>query len=513
MASFWPGAPVRGRYACQVRWSELARAIGGPVDPEPVPDPEITGIAYDSGQVEDGMVFVAVPGQHHDGHDFVETAFDRGAALAVVQRRVEAARPQVVVEDSRRALAQLAAVFFGRPSERLQVVGVTGTDGKTTTTTLLQAALSESLGLAGSLSTVDFRMGREIFPNLSRQTTLESLDLQRWLRRMADASCRAVALEATSHGLALGRLDSVRFAGAVFTNITHEHLDFHGTWEAYFEAKASLLARAGAAGGFAVLNRDDQRAFPELRRRAPERTLTYSAQGNRAADLVASGVAAHGSGLGFRARTPAGPAEVHLGMAGRWNVGNALAALGAGLLMEQPLEALVRGLERLPAISGRMESVELGQPFSVIVDYAHTPAALTQALAELRSATAGRLWVVFGSAGERDLAKRREMGRIAARLADQVVITSEDPRGEDPRAIVEEIAAGAVEAGRQQGVDLHLEPDREQAVRLALGQALRGDTVLLAGKGHERSIIGADGSQPWDEREMAVRALRQLRRA
>jgi UDP-N-acetylmuramoyl-L-alanyl-D-glutamate--2,6-diaminopimelate ligase len=311
------------------------------------------------------------------------------------------------------------------------VVGVTGTDGKTTTTLLLHSALSASLGTVGSLSTVDFRMGHEVEPNRSRQTTLESLELQGWLRRMVDRGCRAIVVEATSHGLALCRLDRIRFAGAVYTNITHEHLDFHGSWEAYFEAKAGLLERSAAEGGFAVLNRDDSRAYPLLLPRAGRRRLSYSASGAQDADLRAESVRRADPGPTFTAATPAGRAEVALATPGRWNVGNALAALAAGLLLEQPLEELVAGLGSLKAVPGRMESVELGQPFQVVVDYAHTPAALTVALHELRAATSGRLWVVFGSAGERDIAKRAEMGRIAAQLADQTVVTSEDPRGED----------------------------------------------------------------------------------
>ncbi|MGH7642055.1 MAG: UDP-N-acetylmuramoyl-L-alanyl-D-glutamate--2,6-diaminopimelate ligase [Candidatus Dormibacteria bacterium] len=496
-----------------MRWSQLASAIGVPPVSGAAGDVEVTGISYDSRQVCPGMVFVAIPGQHHDGHEFVAGAVARGALVAMVEHALPTVDPQrlVLVKNCRSALAVLAATYFDHPANSVPVVGITGTDGKTTTTTMIQAALSAAMGKVGSLSTVDFRIGPEIEANRSRQTTLESLELQGWLRRMVDEGCRAIALESTSHGLALGRLNEIRFAGAVYTSITHEHLDFHGSWESYFEAKASLLDRAASAGGFAVLNQDDSRAYPLLRCRAPGRVLTYSATGDGRADLRADQVVPEVCGIRFQALTPAGAAPVQLATSGRWNVANALAALAAGLLLDQPLLALVAGLAELPAVPGRMEVVDLGQPFSVVVDYAHTPAALTLALHELRGATAGRLWVVFGSAGERDLAKRAEMGRIAAQLADQVVITSEDPRGEDPEAIIDEIWSGAVAAGADPESNLHRDPDRTRAVRLAIGGALAGDTVLLAGKGHERSILSASGAEPWDERGAAEAALRELR--
>jgi UDP-N-acetylmuramoyl-L-alanyl-D-glutamate--2,6-diaminopimelate ligase len=496
-----------------MRWSLLAAAIGRPPIDEAIGASEVTAISYDSRNVGPGSAFIAIPGQHDDGHHFVESALAKGAVVAVVEHDLPAVDSGrvVVVDDTRLVLAILAATFYGHPSNQVPVVGITGTDGKTTTTTMLHAALSAAMGKTGSLSTVDFRLGSEIEPNLSRQTTLEAVELQAWMRRMVDQGCRAIALESTSHGLTLGRLNEIRFAGAAYTSITHDHLDFHGSWEGYFEAKASLLDRAAAAGGFAVLNRDDSRAFPLLQARVSARALTYSAKGDREADLRAELVMPQATGISFTAVTPAGTAAVQLPTAGRWNVGNALAALAAGLLMEQSLPALAAGLAELRAVPGRMEAVDLGQPFAVVVDYAHTPAALTLALHELRGATAGRLWVVFGSAGERDIAKRAEMGRIAAQLADQVVITSEDPRGEDPEAIIDEIWGGALAGGAEPDANLHRDAERDRAVRIAIGAALPGDTVLLAGKGHEHSILWASGAVPWDERGAAETALRDLR--
>lgn len=487
-----------------MRWSELGVRFG----PPPAGDLDLGAVVYDSRRAGPGRAFVAVPGSHRDGHHFVAAALAQGAPVAVVERVPEGVDPGrlLLVPDSRAALAQLAAALERHPSRALPVLGVTGTDGKTTTTTLLHAALTETMGPAGAMTTVDFRIGAEVEPNLSRQTTLEAPEVQALLRRMVEGGCRVVALEATSHALALHRLDEVDFRGAVYTNVTHDHLDFHGSWENYLEAKAGLLDRTG--GGFAVLNRDDERAFARLRGRGSGPRLTYSAAGRADADLVAESVLPQDRGLSFRARTPAGTVPVHLGLAGRWNVGNALAALAAGLLLEQPLEGLARGLARLPEVPGRMQRVDLGQPFSVIVDYAHTPAALSLALQELRPATPGRLWVVFGSAGERDLAKRPEMGRIAAQLADQLVLTNEDPRDEDPEVILDQIWRGAIEGGALPEGNLRREPDRRGAIRLAVEAARPGDTVLLAGKGHEHSIIGPQGALPWDERLEAENALR-----
>lgn len=488
-----------------MRWSQLDLSFG----PPPAGDIELAAVVYDSRRAAPGAVFVAVPGTHTDGHLHVGEALRRGAAAAVVEHAVEGgADRQVVVPDTRTALAELAAALHGHPSREVPVVGITGTDGKTTTTTMLQAALDRTLGPAGSLSTVDFRLGPTVEPNLSRQSTLEAPEVQAQLRRMVDQGCRAVALEATSHGLALHRLDGVRFRGAVFTNVTHDHLDFHGSWDRYLDAKALLLESARRSGGFAVLNWDDARAFPILRSRWGGPLLTYSARGDAGADLKADQVVPTSEGITFHATTPAGAQPVRLRMAGRWNVGNALAALGAGILLDQPLPGLVEGLEALPSVPGRMERVDLGQPFSVIVDYAHTPAALTLALSELRAATPGRIWVVFGSAGERDLEKRGEMGKVAAQLADQLILTNEDPRGEDPGTIIDQIWAGAVAAGAEPDGNLRRCEDRAEAIRLAVLGALPGDTVLLAGKGHEHSIIGPLGGVPWDERQLAEAALR-----
>ncbi len=505
-----PGGVPTPRTLTAVDWTGLARAAGLSAPHPAVAAVEVRGLAYDSRAVTPGTVFVAVRGQHADGHAFVAGALATGAVAAVVEAVPPGVPPDrcLVVPDARAALAPLAAAFFGHPSASCRVVGITGTDGKTTTCTLLQAALAAAGRVAGSLTTVDFRLGTAVEPNRTRQTTLEALEIQARLRAMVDDGCQDVALETTSHALALHRVDAVRYQGAVYTAITHEHLDFHGSWEAYFAAKASLLDRAAAEpGGFAVLNRDDARAFPLLAARPVGRRCTYSAAGDPAADLRATAVVPDLDGIRFTAETPAGPAPVSLRMPGRWNVANALAALAAGLCLDLALPDLVAGLERVERVPGRMERVDGGQPFTVVIDYAHTPAALGQVLQALRSATPNHLWVVFGSAGERDVAKRAEMGRIAAGLADQVVVTSEDPREEDPAAICAEIVAGAAEGGGRPGESVHVVLDREQAIDRAIAQAQPGDTVLLAGKGHEATQIVGRTAHPWDERGEAAAAL------
>jgi UDP-N-acetylmuramoyl-L-alanyl-D-glutamate--2,6-diaminopimelate ligase len=459
-------------------------------------------------------VFVAVPGEHTDGHRHALAAVEAGAVAVVAQRPPEpalpAGTPLVLVPDTQLAMAPLAAVLHGHPSRRLTVAGVTGTDGKTTTTTMLHAAWRGAGIAAGSLTTVDFRVLDRVEPNTTRQTTLESADLQERLHALLDAGCTHVALETSSHALVLHRVDAVDFACAVFTRITSEHLDFHGSRDAYLAAKASLLTRAAQhPDGLAVLDRDDGFAYPTLAAMPIARRLTYSASGGADADLQASGVRVDASGVHFSARTPWGAADVDLRMAGRFNVANALAALAAACGTGASLDGAVRGLAALERVSGRMERVDLGQPFSVVIDYAHTAEALHTVLTELRAATAGRLWAVFGSAGRRDVGKRAAMGRVAAELAERVVVTDEDPREEDSRAIVEQIAAGTRDATHRDGQELFLIPDRTEAIRFAVLHAAPGDTVLLAGKGHESTMILAGGPVPWDERSVTEQAVRE----
>ena len=478
----------------------------------PPTDPEVTGLCYDSRRLKAGDCFVAIPGTHTDGHRYVETALRDGAVAAVVQRRTGSGWPQVVVPDTRRALALMASTLYDHPSRDLVVIGVTGTDGKTTTTTMIQQMLLSAGRPAGSMSTVDIRVGDSVDVNETRQTTLEALEVQEQLARMRDRGLKVVVIESSSHGLALQRVVGVDFDVAVFTNIAHEHLDFHKTIEAYREAKASLIDLTAASRDkgivkTTVLNRDDP-SFAYLVDRPIARQLTYGIQMD--ADFKADRVDLIPEGLRLEASTPLGPLAVRLKLSGRWNAANALAAAAAGVAVGLTLDQIRDGLERFSGVSGRMERIDLGQPFAVIIDYAHTPQSLEKVLRELRPITKGKLIAVFGSAGDRDREKRPWMGEIAARLSDYAVFTNEDPREEDAMTILGEIAAGADEVGWKEGENYARIEDRRQGIAQAVRRARPGDTILLAGKGHERSILIGRGKEPWDERAVAEAAIRGL---
>jgi UDP-N-acetylmuramoyl-L-alanyl-D-glutamate--2,6-diaminopimelate ligase len=471
----------------------------------------IAAVTQDSREAGQGTLFVAVPGRREDGHGHAAEAVARGAVAVVAEHALEpplpAAVPVVIVKDSRLALSALASAIHGHPSRSLTVAGVTGTDGKTTTATMLWAAWRAAGLHSGLISTVDFRDGDQVTANTTRVTTMEAVETQRRLAVLRDAGCTHVVVETSSHGLEMHRVDDVRYRVAVYTRITSEHLDVHGDRERYFAAKARLLEMVGSRpDGVAVLDRDDDFAYHRLAAMPVTTRLSYSASAGDA-DLVAEDVTAGPQGVRFLARTPWGSGEVRLRLAGRFNAGNALAAIGAACSSGASFDAAVAGIDALERVHGRMERVDVGQPFSVVIDYAHTADSLEKVLTELRVATSGRLWVVFGSAGERDVEKRSVMGEVAGRLADVVVVTDEDPRGEDRVAICEQIAAGAEHAGARRGDTLRVIPDRTEAIAFALAGASPGDTVLCAGKGHESSIIGAAGSRPWDERAVVEEAL------
>jgi UDP-N-acetylmuramoyl-L-alanyl-D-glutamate--2,6-diaminopimelate ligase len=466
-----------------------------------VPVGEVRALAYDSRLVEPGTLFFAVPGVHVDGHAFAAAAVE-GGALAVVVERVlpELAVPQLVVSGARRALADAADAWFGRPSERLQVVGVTGTDGKTTTAFLSVAVLAGAGCRPGLIGTVALRVGGVERPNQARNTTPEALELQQLLAEMVAAGDDSVVMEATSHGLAQERVRNCRFRVGVVTTVTSEHLEFHGTVEAYRAAKARLVQEAPIA----VLNADDA-TYDYYRERARDRVITYAI--DAAADVRATELAEGPDGSTFRVEGPRWTGEVRLQLPGRFNVSNALAALTLAEALELDPAAAATAIGELRGVPGRMERIDEGQPFGVIVDYAHTADSLEKVLRILRPVTAGRLIVVFGSAGERDRTKRPAMGEVAARLADVVVVTDEDPRLEDPRIINEEIAEGARRAGARDAERLAVIDDRREAVGHAIGLARAGDLVLLAGKGHEQSIIYGTERRPWDDRRAAREAL------
>ncbi|MEO8898846.1 MAG: UDP-N-acetylmuramoyl-L-alanyl-D-glutamate--2,6-diaminopimelate ligase [Candidatus Dormibacter sp.] len=471
----------------------------------------IAAVASDSRELAPGTLFVAITGRRQDGHDHAAAAVAAGAVAVIAERPpsppLPASVPVVLVENSRVALSALAGAWHQQPSLSMTVAGVTGTDGKTTTATMLWAAWRAAGLRAGLISTVDFRDGDTVVPNTTRLTTMEAFETQRRLAALRDSGCSHVVVETSSHALEMHRVDDVAYRLAVYTRITSEHLDVHGDREGYFAAKARLLKLvAQRRDGIAVLDRDDDFAYPRLSAIAAAEVLTYSASG-APADLVAQDVVADSQGVRLRALTPWGEAQLNLQLAGRFNAANALAALAGACSSGASFDAAVAGITGLARVHGRMERVDAGQPFGVVIDYAHTAAALEKVLTELRAAAAGRLWVVFGSAGERDVEKRAVMGEVAGRLADVVVVTDEDPRSEDRVAICEQIAAGAERAGARRGDSLRIIPERSEAVLFAVSSARPGDMLLFAGKGHESSIVTASGSVPWDERAAVEAAL------
>ena len=468
----------------------------------------VSGVVYDSRRVQPGYLFAALRGADFDGHEFVRDAEQRGASAILVESPAATALPQIQVQDTRVALAEIAAEFYDRPSLQLGVIGVTGTDGKTTTAYVVDHIL-RSVGVkTGMVGTVAIRIGDRDELHPSRQTTPESSDIQRYLRQMVDASAAWAILEVTSHGLAMHRLDHVRFDIAAVTNITREHLDFHKTVENYRHAKATLLQRVAAGSGLAVVNADDpgSRAIEHFASGAT--VIRYSASG-REAEVRALDVRSSETGSQFILDAGGrGSSECTLPLIGEFNVANALCAAGIALAAGVDLGAISAALATAPPVPGRMARVDAGQRFTVVVDYAHTPDAMEKVLTLLRRLhPSGRLIVVFGSAGERDVEKRSLQGALAARLADFTIVTSEDPRFEDPGAIIAQIAAGAEAAGAEPGKTLFCRTDRRDAIRLAIELASPGDCVLLAGKGHEASIIWGRKKLPWNEAGVARELL------
>ena len=496
------------------------RAGGRPVPTGDVASIAVTGVTHDSRAVRPGMLFVAVPGLRVDGHDYVPAAIEAGAAGVIVERPIPGvAAPQVVVVAARPALGSAAAWWFGDPSRELTVIGITGTDGKTTTAYLAVSAL-EAAGLrTGMIGTIATRIGGRTDDHAEHATTPEAPELQAALRAMVDAGDEIAVIETTSHALALDRVVGVVYDVAILTNITHEHLELHGSWEAYREAKLLLFDRLRGARGVqkprpvpatAIVNLDDPSAglFVGTARDAGASVITYGTE--PAADIRATRISEDRQGVHADIVTPSGDATIDLRLAGRFNVHNALAVVALGDALGLDAERVRQGLAGLAVVPGRMERIDLGQPFGVVVDFAHSPASLTTVLdllAPSAAARGGGVIAVFGSAGERDTAKRPQMGRIAGERARLVVVTDEDPRGEDRDAILDEIARGAEAAGRRRGHDLLLIADRRAAIAAAFDAARPGDIVLLAGKGHERSIIGPDGELPWHERTVAEELL------
>jgi UDP-N-acetylmuramoyl-L-alanyl-D-glutamate--2,6-diaminopimelate ligase len=498
-------------------------AAGGAPGPD-LGSVHIGGVAFDSRHVRGPDIFVAIPGAHADGHDFLAAAASAGAVAAIVDHPVAGSPlPQIVVDDTRKALATTAAWWYGSPSRSLGVVGITGTDGKTTTA-YMAAAVLESAGIStGVITTTATTIGDVRRANREHVTTPQAPELQRAMRAMVLAGNEAAVVETTSHGLALSRVAEIAYDMAIFTNLSHEHLELHGTFEAYREAKLSLFRGLAATGlakelsrpwpRTAIVNMDDPAAglFLAAAADAGAGAITYGTSAEAAVRAVA--IEETGEFLRVDVATPRWHSPVDLRLAGRFNAHNALAAVALGEALELDRDQIRAGLAGLTGVPGRMERVDCGQPFGVIVDYAHSPASLQKVLdlmGPVASGQGGGLIAVFGSAGERDVQKRPIMGRIAGERCRLVVVTDEDPRGEGSQKILDEIAAGAEAAGRRRGVDLLCIADRREAIAAACGLARAGDVVLLAGKGHEQSIIMGDGQRDWDERSEAIRALELL---
>jgi UDP-N-acetylmuramoyl-L-alanyl-D-glutamate--2,6-diaminopimelate ligase len=490
-----------------VLWASGA-IFASPVVSEDAKNRTITGVAYDSRTVEPGEIFVALKGLHADGTTFARRALDRGAA-AIVSEQLPPAdvdAPWTVVHDARLALAQMAAAFFRRPSAEMQVVGITGTNGKTTTAYLL-ASIFEAAGIrCGVLGTVAYKVGSEL--RQAARTTPEAPDVQRLLREMVDLGCGACAMEVSSHALALRRADETTFAAAVFTNLTRDHLDFHGDMEQYFQAKRRLfeiLPRDSPS----LLNVDDPRgsSLAEF----VSRPVTFAI--NRPADVTPGPVSVSIAGLTFDVRTPRGTLQLRSKLVGRPNVYNILAASAAGVALDVPFSAIEQGIYALDGVPGRFQLVSSAKDdVTVVVDYAHTDDALRKLLETARPLASGRLITVFGCGGDRDRTKRPLMGAVAGRLSDFIIVTSDNPRSEDPVRIIEEIRRGITpDTTRDSGQRLLSIVDRRDAIEKAIELANPNDMVLVAGKGHEKHQVIGDQVLAFDDVAVARQALAKRR--
>ncbi len=480
----------------------------------------IGGVEHDSRRVGPGGLFVAIPGFSVDGHTFLAQVIGAGATAVIVQKdHAEAWRglppgaTVIAVDDTRKALASASAWFYDHPGREMVVVGITGTDGKTTTSHMLTSVLEAAGAKVGRLGTVDVHIPGEETGSLGRMTTPEANEVQRLMRRMADAGCEYAIVESTSHGLALNRLDHVEYDIAAFTNVTGDHLDFHKTFEAYRDAKGQLFAALDSAFGkgvpkVAVVNDDDPSAS-YMASRSKAETIRYGLE-SRDADVLGRNVVLRAEGSDFRLMTRHGMAEVSIQIPALFNVANALAAAGVGLAAGLDAQTIAHGLGACPGVPGRMERIDAGQPFTVIVDYAHTGEAVRKVLEVLRAVCIGRLIVVVGAAGERDPGRRYSVGRAAATGADFAIFTNEDPRSEDPGEIVREIGHHAEGAGRVRGTDFVEIEERREAIAHAVRMAKPDDVLVILGKGHEQSMIYGTTAIPWDDRTVTREELGRL---
>lgn len=458
---------------------------------------EIKGIACDSKAVSKDYLFIAVPGTKMDGHRFAREAADRGAVAVVIEKDVSLDDDiaKIYVKDSRQALARIAGEFYGRPSEKLRCIGITGTNGKTTVSYLMDSIVSASGHKAGLIGTISYRIGERVIPAVN--TTPGPVELFNFMGKMAQNSIGYLVMEVSSHSLDQRRVEGIDFEAAVFTNLTGDHLDYHKTQDEYFNAKAKLFEGLGAAS-YGIINIDDEWGR-KLLKRSKGRVMTYGMK--QGADLLAGGIQLSLNGTKFTIDTPAGQIKINTKLIGLHNVYNITAAVAAGLAMGFTPEAVRRGAENVRAVPGRLESIECGQPFKVFVDYAHTDDALHNVFSALRPLIAKRIIVVFGCGGDRDRTKRPRMGKVASEAADVVIVTSDNPRSEDPQAITSEITAG-IGSGNCTVI-----LDRMQAIRQALSAAREGDCVLIAGKGHETYQVLKETTVAFDDREVARKIL------
>jgi UDP-N-acetylmuramoyl-L-alanyl-D-glutamate--2,6-diaminopimelate ligase len=483
---------------------------------EIIEDRIINGIVSDSRVIQPGNLFVAIPGNITDGHRFISDAVAKGAAAVVGTNDIATLDiPYIRVENSKRALAHLAAAFHGFPAKKLTIIGVTGTDGKTTTTNLIYEILRSAGIPSGMISTVNAVVGDRLLDTGFHVTTPDAPDIQRYLASMVDSGLTHVILEATSHGLAQYRLEACEFDIGVVTNITHEHLDFHETYENYRAAKAKLLDylvytvdKPAVHTRAAVINRDD-RSYPFLAQRVDIRKISYGF--NRKADVKAENISQDQSGWTFDLVIQDNRHRITTNLVGLYNIFNCLAAITSTVVaLNVDIHHAISALASFRGVAGRMEAIDLGQDFLAIVDFAHTPNALKCSLETAHTLTNGNLIAVFGSAGLRDRAKRRLMAETSIRLADLTIFTAEDPRTEPLTGILDEMAAGARSRGGLEGKDFWRIQDRGAAIQFALELANPGDLVIICGKGHEQSMCFGETEYAWDDRTALKAALSQL---
>jgi UDP-N-acetylmuramoyl-L-alanyl-D-glutamate--2,6-diaminopimelate ligase len=462
-------------------------------------DIEINGIACDSKAINRDYLFVAVHGTKTDGHKFVNEALERGAAAVVIEREIplDDGIARIYVKDSRAALAKIADEFYGRPAEKLRCVGITGTNGKTTILYLMDSIISAAGHKAGLIGTINYRIGERLIP--ATNTTPGPVELYNFMSAMLRNSIDYLVMEVSSHSLDQRRVEGVDFTAAVFTNLTGDHLDYHKTMDGYFEAKAKLFEGLGS-GSYGIINIDDEWGR-KLLKRSKGRIVAYGTKRN--ADFIAGCIELSLSGTKFAINTPNGQININTRLIGLHNVYNITAAVAAGAALGFSPEAIKRGVENVRSVPGRLEAIDCGQPFKVFVDYAHTDDALYNVMSALRPLILGKMMVVFGCGGDRDRTKRPRMGKVAGELADLVIITSDNPRGEDPKAITDEIAAGI------ETKNYAIVIDRAEAIRRSLSEARDGDCVLIAGKGHETYQVLMNTTVVFDDREVAKKILRE----